>query len=103
MPDYSLTKEAVSDLNGIWSYTEEQWSETQADKYYELILEKCIQIAINPLLGRPYSKLSNGLRGVKINRHIIFFRSVSFEEIEVARILHEQMDIKARLRDSSPT
>jgi len=28
-----LRQEAIDDLNAIWDYTFEQWSEKQADKY----------------------------------------------------------------------
>jgi toxin ParE1/3/4 len=27
-------QEAINDLNNIWKYTYEKWSENQADKYY---------------------------------------------------------------------
>ena len=42
-----LRQEAINDLNDIWSYTLEKWSEKQADKYYTLIEYACIQIGIS--------------------------------------------------------
>ena len=33
---FELTKKAVEDLTEIWNYTSENWSEHQADKYYQL-------------------------------------------------------------------
>lgn len=39
-----LRQEAIDDLNNIWFYTYEEWSETQADKYYEAIEFSCMQI-----------------------------------------------------------
>ena len=30
-------QKAIYDLNSIWNYTLEQWSENQADKYYALL------------------------------------------------------------------
>lgn len=32
-----LRQEAIDDLNNIWDYTFEKWSENQADKYYATI------------------------------------------------------------------
>ena len=51
MAKYELTNKAVADLNGIWEYTVENWSENQADKYYDMLLEICQDIADNPELG----------------------------------------------------
>lgn len=42
MAKYELTNEAVEDLGKIWDYTFDNWSEKQADSYYEMLLENCI-------------------------------------------------------------
>ena len=39
MSKYELTNKAVEDLTGIWEYTIEKWSEQQADRYYNLLLD----------------------------------------------------------------
>ena len=36
MANYNLTNKAVEDLEKIWDYTFQKWSEQQADKYYAL-------------------------------------------------------------------
>lgn len=41
MAKYELTNEAVEDLTKIWEYTFDKWTEKQADKYYEMLLENC--------------------------------------------------------------
>ena len=51
MASYELTNKAVADLNGIWEYTCENWSENQADSYYDMLLDLCQDIANNPELG----------------------------------------------------
>jgi toxin ParE1/3/4 len=38
MAKFKLTNKAVKDLSEIWNYTFDTWSESQADKYYKLIL-----------------------------------------------------------------
>lgn len=47
-------QEAIDDLNNIWDYTFEKWSENQADKYYATIRSACNAIGENPVLGREY-------------------------------------------------
>ena len=38
MTKYFLTNKANEDLDEIWEYTFDEWSEMQADKYYFEIL-----------------------------------------------------------------
>ena len=37
MKKYHLTKKAFEDLSDIWTYTYDNWSEEQADKYYSIL------------------------------------------------------------------
>jgi toxin ParE1/3/4 len=86
-------------LTDIWNYTYLKWSEDQAEKYYHLLIDTYIKIADNPGLGNDYSIITNNLLGFKAGRHIIFYRCIEGDEIEVIRILHEQMNIGSRLLD----
>jgi toxin ParE1/3/4 len=96
---YKLTNKAVDDLTKIWEYTIEEWSEKQADKYYLVLIDSCQKIADNPELGKKYFEINTELLGFKINRHIIFYRKLAGQPIEITRILHERMDLKNRLND----
>jgi len=96
---YKLTNKAVDDLTKIWEYTIEKWSEQQADKYYITLLDSCQAIANNPELGKKYADINADLFGYKINRHIIFYRKLTNQPVEITRILHERMDLKSRLND----
>jgi len=98
MANYSFTKQAVDDINDIWNHPYDQWTEKQADKYYEELVRKCDMLAKNPEVGREYFKLHIGLRGFKVNKHIIFYRQIGQDLIEIERILHERMDLKSRLQ-----
>lgn len=98
MAQYKLTNKAVDDLAKIWDYTFNKWSEQQADKYYRLLIESCQDIADNPDLGKNYPGIKTELFGLKINRHIIFYRKLIDRPIEITRILHERMDLKNRLK-----
>ncbi|MFK7799413.1 MAG: type II toxin-antitoxin system RelE/ParE family toxin [Aureispira sp.] len=97
MAKYRLTQKAVEDLNGIWEYTFDNWSEVQADKYYNLLIDSFQNIANNPNLGKHYDKISFELFGLKINRHIVFYRISIGQAVEIIRILHERMDLKNRI------
>ena len=96
MTRYRLTNKAVDDLAHIWNYTTKKWSESQADKYYQMLVDDFSEIAKNPNLGKTYSGVIKNLLGLRTGRHIIFYRETENDEIEITRILHEQMDLKRR-------
>lgn len=97
MANFKLTNKAVEDLSKIWDYTFEVWSERQADIYYESLIIDCQQIADNPSLGKNYNGVTQNLLGVQSNRHIIFYRTLNDNYVEITRILHERMDLKRRI------
>ena len=99
MAEYKLTNRAVEDLSKIWDYTFEVWSEKQADKYYEGLISNCQEIAENPNLGKSYKGISKQLLAMKVNRHIIFYRTLNPDYVEITRILHERMDLKKRITE----
>ena len=99
MVKYELTNKAVADLNEIWEYTLENWSENQADRYYDMLLDICLDIADNPELGKNYDGIKSDLFGLKANQHVIFYRKSEVNPIEITRILHERMDLKKRITE----
>ncbi len=99
MAKYKLTNKAVEDLTKIWDYTFDKWSEKQADKYYAMLLENCQNISEDPNIGRNYEGVKEELFGLKVNRHIIFYRKSVINPIEITRILHERMDLKNRINE----
>ena len=99
MAKYKLTNKAVADLSKIWEYTYEVWSEKQADKYYDGLISNCEEIAENLDLGKNYKGISKQLLGMKANRHIIFYRTLDNNYVEITRILHEKMDLKKRITE----
>lgn len=92
-----LRQEAIDDLNRIWDYTFEKWSENQADKYYATIKMTCNGIRENPDIGKEYDGINKNLLGLKSGMHIIFYQQISIDRIEIIRILHERMDLKNRI------
>ena len=99
MSKFKFTNKAVDDITRIWNYTFDNWSENQADTYYHMILQNCKEIANSPELGKNYSGVTENLLGFKAGRHIIFYRKIDETEVEITRILHEQMDLKNRITE----
>jgi len=99
MAKYRFTNKAVDDLTQIWNYTLNKWSEKQADIYYSMLIENCKEIASNPDLGKCYFEIREDLLGFKAGHHIIFYREIEENRIEILRILHEQMDLKNRIKE----
>lgn len=94
MAGFRFTKYAAEDLAAIWEYTVDTWSEKQADRYYKGLIHACMELATAPEKGKDYSEIYPGLKGQKTSKHIIFYREIDSETIEITRILHERMDLK---------
>ena len=99
MANYILTSKAVEDLSKIWDYTFEVWSETQADRYYYMLLDSCQELADEKVSGKNYLEVKEDILGFRVGQHVIFYRKIKSNKIEIARILHSQMDLKSRIRE----
>lgn len=97
---YKVSKEAQIDIENIWLYTFDRWSIEQADRYFNLILDEIEYLAQNPNAGKDYSHIRKGYYRAKVKSHFIFYRiDLKENQIEIIRILHQQMDIENRLND----
>ncbi|WP_194850068.1 type II toxin-antitoxin system RelE/ParE family toxin [Nonlabens antarcticus] len=96
---YSLyfRQDAIDDLNNIWAYTFAEWSESQADQYYDLLERECHLLSLNESTGRVYKEIAFDIHGVSIGRHIIFYKIIN-STVEILRVLHQQMDIKKHFK-----
>lgn len=95
--NYNISPKARLDLIAIWEFTKENWSVQQADRYYQIIVDKFLEISSRPDLGRSYDDLRSGYRGVTIKSHIIFYRIPNPNSVEIVRVLHQRMDYKSRI------
>lgn len=90
-----FTNKAVEDLSSIWRYTFQEWSEKQADEYYEMLISACNRILGESIvLNRSYDEIAENLYGFKAGHHMIFYRELPNGDVSVIRILHERMDLK---------
>ena len=94
MAKFHLSNKAVEDLDSIWLYTLETWSEDQADFYYHELVKACQDIANRPTyLDKEYQEIMPGLYGHHIYKHLILVE----DGVEIVRILHERMDFERHL------
>jgi len=94
---YRISEQAIDDLNDIWVYTLNKWSKEQADRYYDLIIGEIEFISDNFLTGKSAEQTRKNYRVTKIKSHLIFYRKIENDIVEIVRILHQRMDIKKRL------
>jgi plasmid stabilization system protein ParE len=86
----------------IWDYTEKKWSEKQADAYVRELVAEIETVAVQRHRWRPV--FDGALQGVYFFRHrhhYVFFRELSKKRLGVISVLHEKMDIPARLREDA--
>ena len=83
----------------IWYYTSEVWSEIQADRYYYMLVDCCQELADNKLTGKKYLEVEKDILGFKVGQHIIYYKKLKSNNIEIARILHSRMDFKSRIEE----
>ena len=95
---YKISEQAIDDLNNIWIFTFNKWSKKQADNYYNLIIDNIEFIADNFMLGKSAEHTRKNYRYSKIKSHLIYYRKVENEIVEIVRILHQRMDIKKHIK-----
>ena len=98
--NYKISKQAEIDLENIWLYTFEEWSIDQADYYFDLIMDEIEYISKNPKTGEDYNEIRKGYFRSRVKSHFIFYKiNLKEENIEIIRILHQQMDIESHIND----
>lgn len=97
---YKISKEASNDLEKIWLYTFEVWSKEQADHYFDLLMAEIEYLSENSKSGKDYSEIRKGYFRSRVKSHFIFYKiNPNLQEIEIIRILHQQMDISSLLNE----
>ncbi len=97
-PKYHITSKAVEDLKNIWLYTFNKWSIEQADRYYKLLIDEFKFLSENPNTGKSVEHIRIGYRTSIVKSHLIFYRKLSEDTIEIIRILHQKMDIDQHVK-----
>ena len=59
MPKVRYSNKAVEDLSSIWEYTFSEWSESQADEYYEMLISACNRLLYPSIISnRSYDEIN---------------------------------------------
>ncbi len=97
---YKISNEAAIDLENIWLYTIETWSEEQANRYLDLIFDEIEYLTLKPQSGTDCTAIRKGYFRSRVKSHFIFYKiNTSKNELEIIRILHQQMDIEHHLEE----
>lgn len=97
MLHYRLSKAAQNDLLEIREYTLENWGKEQAKLYVTELATEFEQLSLSPAIGRLRAEIDDSVRSFQVRHHIIFYRQTK-TGIEIARILHEAMDMEQHFK-----
>ena len=92
---YHLSRLATADLEEIWLYSSETWSEEQADRYQNDLVQAFLYLASGVKIGRIVG-IRDGYYKYAVGSHFIYYRFGSLR-IEIIRVLHQKMDVSKQL------
>jgi len=91
-----LSKSAKRDLKGISKYTKEKWGTEKEEHYLDALFDRFEQIEEDPSRWKFRHELFADSQSASAGKHLIFFK-IDGKVIQVARILHQQMDFTRHL------
>lgn len=117
MRQYVLAPEAEQDLEAILSWTDQQYGPEARLRYEALVIQAITNVTTAPErpgahdrsdlapaarvyhLRHSRTRVARTVGRVKSPRHILLFRPFSGGPVEIARILHDSMDLETWLPD----
>lgn len=96
MPSYRVSKKAQSDIRDIGLYTQQQWGKEQRRAYLSGMQTRFERLSENSLLAAERTEFTPPVRIHPYEKHLIVY-IVQGGDILIVRVLHESMDIPARL------
>lgn len=96
MSYYKLKPLARFDMREIWAYSVQQWGRAAANRYICDLTAAMESVAKDPYLGTSADEVRSGYRKHIFGSHVIFYK-LETNGIDIARILHQQMDAISRL------
>jgi toxin ParE1/3/4 len=93
MSNYSLTDQAIEDINEICDYLS-GFNLESANQFLNTIEQKCQVLAQFPSMGRSYAELSPELRGISVSPYIIFYRLIK-DEVEIIRVVNGYRNLES--------
>jgi len=101
MSAYNLWYGATASLTDIYVYTLENWGQSQADKYLDGIYACFDGIAAKTIIWRPIPAEFE-IEGyfTRYEKHYIYWKKLSDNQIGIVAILHERMHRISRLSEA---
>ncbi|REL24214.1 type II toxin-antitoxin system RelE/ParE family toxin [Thalassotalea euphylliae] len=93
MKPFQLTAKAKSDLKDIALFTQRRWGREQRNIYIKQFDESFWLLAENPDVGKSCDEIRLGYRKFPQGSHVIFYKQVDSQHIQIIRILHKSMDV----------
>lgn len=98
-PDYVLTLAAEADVRGIIRHTRKEWGDAQVRRYVSKLEQGMVRLAAGQGYFKDMSVLYPALRMVHCEHHHVFGLPRERAPALIVAILHERMDLMARLAD----
>lgn len=99
MTAYLLTDAAEADLREIIRHTRRQWGDAQVRRYIAHLEHGIEHLAAGEGASRDMSAIHPALRMAHCEHHYVFCLSREDAPALIVAILHERMDLMARLAD----
>ena len=100
MNSFTLTQSAKTDLKEVARFTEKNWGRTQRNIYIKQFDDMFHRLADTPSIGQKCDYIKSNYQKFPQGSHIIFYKKVSNESIQIIRILHKSMDTILQLDNS---
>lgn len=97
MKKYSLSREAIRDLDDIATYLAKVNIQL-GENFIKRFGKKCNNLINFPYMGRDYNQIAPNLRGILLDGYIILYQ-VAEEEIEIVRVLSGYRDLESIFSD----
>ncbi len=93
-----ISEEASADLEEITDYFLSVSVEA-GDRFVKEFDRKCSHLTQFPYIGKLYTALAPDLRGIRLERYIIFYRVYS-DRLTIVRIVNASRDLKKLFSES---
>lgn len=97
--NYVLTDDAEADLRGIVRYTRKEWGAAQVRAYLAKLKTGIACVAAGQGVFKEMGALYPALRMARCEHHYVFCLPRENAPALIVGILHERMDLMARLAD----
>jgi toxin ParE1/3/4 len=96
MGTFQLTNRAKLDLKSIAAYTQRKWGKEQRRIYLRRFDDAFRLLSKTPDIGITCDYIKTGYRKFLVTSHVIFYRLLSENQIEIVRVLHKRIDAKPK-------